>query len=115
MINLTQGFDREAFDAAHPEAHVDGSYNQLLLCALHRRSKGHGRHEESDPVSSVPAFLLPGFVYSVQAADRRLRFLAARASEGKRQEQSRVREWIKVYGSDMIGLVVKAGGSDRLT
>ncbi|KVL39777.1 HNH endonuclease [Burkholderia sp. MSMB1835] len=44
--------------------HVDSTYNQLLLCALHHRGKDHGRHEESDPVWSVQAFLLPGFVYS---------------------------------------------------
>ncbi|RQZ89872.1 hypothetical protein DF053_08480 [Burkholderia cepacia] len=64
VIKLTQGFDWEAFDPARPEAFVDSTYNQLLLCALHHRGKDHGRHEESDPVWSVQAFLLPGFVYS---------------------------------------------------
>lgn len=56
VIRLTQGFDWEAF--------VDSTYNQLLLCALHHRGKDHGRRGESDPVWSVQAFLLPGFVYS---------------------------------------------------
>ncbi|MPV55838.1 hypothetical protein CFB46_12280 [Burkholderia sp. HI2761] len=64
VIRLTQGFDWEAFDPARPETFVDSTYNQLLLCALHHRGKDHGRHEESDPVWSVQAFLLPGFVYS---------------------------------------------------
>ncbi len=36
----------------------------VLRCALHHRGQGHGRHEESDPVWSVQAFLLPAFVYS---------------------------------------------------
>jgi hypothetical protein len=57
------GFDREAFDPARPETFVDSTCNQLLLCTLRHRGKDHGRHEESDPVRSVQAFLLPGFVY----------------------------------------------------
>jgi len=64
LIRLTQGFDWEAFDTTKPEIFVDSVYNQLPLCELHHRGKGHGRHEESDPVWNVQAFLIPGFVYS---------------------------------------------------
>ncbi|WP_230945936.1 hypothetical protein [Burkholderia vietnamiensis] len=46
MIKLTQGFDSEAFDPPRPEAFVDSTYNQLLLCA----SNIGARIEESDPV-----------------------------------------------------------------
>jgi len=64
LIRLTQGFDWEIFDPDLPLTFVDSEYNQLPLCELHHRGKNHGRHEESDPVWNVQAFLLPGFIYS---------------------------------------------------
>lgn len=64
LIRLTQGFDWEAFSPEHPETFVDSVWNQLPLCELHHRGKNHGRHEESDPVWNVQAFLIPGFIYS---------------------------------------------------
>ena len=64
LIRLTQGFDWETFDPATPEAFVDSEHNQLPLCELHHRGKNHGRHEETDPVWNVQAFLVPGFIYS---------------------------------------------------
>ncbi|MFM0503987.1 hypothetical protein [Paraburkholderia caffeinilytica] len=64
LIRLTQGFDWDAFDASQPETFVDSVYNQLPLCELHHRGKDHGRHEETDPVWNVQAFLIKGFVYS---------------------------------------------------
>lgn len=64
LIKLAQGFDWDAFDPTTPESFVDSEFNQWPLCELHHRGHGHGRHEESDPIWNVQAYLVKGFIYS---------------------------------------------------